>query len=408
MSTPTSSTPPPQPASKAVSCICAWESCRALQEVFIKHSDIRAGHVTIRPGPKKTGPNFLGMMARHLEDGKEGLSSTSLLVDRMSNVKSTFNVAYLHYTPAQIQLLFLPKTMGGKNMRASTTIDLDLAERTCYNNVPDPRDKTADGTFFISPSVPETVVKAEARHLESSRTSGRTTTASSRVQHRDATVDEAKTSETIRLEQDNARLTIMANDEKIKSLEKKLQKKEEELAKKQAELTALRVKYRQEQRSNKRKVDSMESSQSKKIRPNSITALENNANLKMEDLSSWVIELGGLSRITLTSDEWHTKQNATVNVFGFSSLAETKTVIKERFPSVDVEHVGVAKVAQRGKQKGKFVMVPVGLTQFEQCLAAKMYIQSIPQRQRLAVIWGTSPSAMGRYLKEWVPLWRKT
>lgn len=99
----------------------------------------------------------------------------------------------------------------------------------------------------------------------------------------------------------------------------------------------------------------------------------------MEDLTSCAIDLGGLSRITLTSDEWHKKQSATVNVFGFSSMSETKTVVKDLFPWVDVEHVGVAKVAQRGKQKGKCVMTPLGLTQFEQCLAAKMFIQSIPQ-----------------------------
>ena len=49
--------------------------------------------------------------------------------------------------------------------------------------------------------------------------------------------------------------------------------------------------------------------------------------------------------------------------------------------------------------------MPRGLTEFEKCLAAKMYIHSIPQRERLSKIWGVQASTMGNYLKDWLPQW---
>ena len=86
----------------------------------------------------------------------------------------------------------------------------------------------------------------------------------------------------------------------------------------------------------------------------------------------------GLSRLSLMSENWHNKYNAMVNTLGFSSLAGTKTVIKDLFPWVDVDYFGKFTTPSKGRHKGKEKLVPSGLTEFEQCLAAKMFMHSVP------------------------------
>jgi hypothetical protein len=125
-------------------------------------------------------------------------------------------------------------------------------------------------------------------------------------------------------------------------------------------------------------------------------------------LSAFASDYGGLSRISVTSDTRHMKfgGEATNNLLGFESLSEAKAVIKDLFPWVDVEEVGKPTFQNSGPNKGWLVM-PKSLTPFERCICAKMFMHSIPQRQRLASIWSVSPSTIGKYLKEWLPYWGK-
>jgi hypothetical protein len=357
--------------------------------------------MNITPGPKKTGKKFLEMLARHLSD-KKAPGHASALAEKMSQ-STRFRVAYLHYTPAQISL-FLSKSKGGRNLNASSPIDWQLAKNTCHNNIPDPHDKNDNGMFYISPNVPEMDVMVEVQKIESSR-NART---ASRTERRAVAVEAVKTKDDVCRERDCARIdkarAIMAKDSVIESKDAVIESLKKTLKQKDTCIADLRQKLQGSKTKVQPATTSATATFSNEPQPSGNT---NKSNTNLPEIMSILVECGGLSRVSLTSDNWHNKYNATVNILGFSSLAEAKTVVKDLFPWVDTELVGKLVIRSRGKTKGKPTMMPIGLTDFEQCLATKMFMQSIPQRQRLATIWGVGPSTMGRYLKEWLPYWGK-
>jgi hypothetical protein len=104
------------------------------------------------------------MLARHLSDKKGDVRNVAALAHQMSERK-VIKIAYLHYTDEQVRLI-APRAKGGQNLNASTRIDYQRAQATCYNGYPDPYDRLQDGTHFISPNVPEENVRLEVESLE--------------------------------------------------------------------------------------------------------------------------------------------------------------------------------------------------------------------------------------------------
>jgi hypothetical protein len=154
----------PHWSAKPVKCICTWKRCKEWQVVFLKNKHVRAGFITIKPGQKKTGPEFCTMLARHLSDRRGDVRHVTALAQQMRERK-VIKIAYLHYTDEQVRLI-APRVKGGQNLNASTIIDHQLAQATCYDGNPDPYDRLQDGTHFISPNVPEEDVRLEVESLE--------------------------------------------------------------------------------------------------------------------------------------------------------------------------------------------------------------------------------------------------
>ena len=110
--------------------------------------------------------------------------------------------------------------------------------------------------------------------------------------------------------------------------------------------------------------------------------------------------IGGLSRLTIMSSEWHQKnRNAANMLFGFPTWLETKIYIKCLFPDVNTTERIYIKV-----ENGQLMCVDK-LSEFEHCLVAKMFFQCLPKRTSLGAVWNLSNSQIKRILSKWAPRW---
>lgn len=127
----------------------------------------------------------------------------------------------------------------------------------------------------------------------------------------------------------------------------------------------------------------------------------------LEMVSRLIVKWGGVSRLTLTNPQWHEQHpEAAAILFGFHDWKETYLHVKCCFPDVDIRLKG--KIAcERGKN-GEVVVIPKGLTDFERCLACKMFFHSLPHRGKVAVAFGVSDDVIGRAVDEWGARWGKS
>lgn len=104
-----------------------------------------------------------------------------------------------------------------------------------------------------------------------------------------------------------------------------------------------------------------------------------------------LIATGGLSRMTITSSEWHANNpRAAKHLFGFDSWHETRHYIWAFWPNLDQRPVRSASS---------------DITEFEKCLIARIRIRRRYEEGSLALIWGRSRTSINRYIGEWAPQW---
>jgi hypothetical protein len=82
----------------------------------------------------------------------------------------------------------------------------------------------------------------------------------------------------------------------------------------------------------------------------------------------------------------------------WASLVLLLTVVL--FPDLSVQR---SKVVYEKNKKSRN-----GLTEFEQCLATKMFIKTGYDFRTMGTIWGVHYTTIGRYVKKWLPRWRNT
>jgi len=123
-------------------------------------------------------------------------------------------------------------------------------------------------------------------------------------------------------------------------------------------------------------------------------------------VSQLIVQWGGISRLTLTSSEWHAQHpEAAPILFGFEDWKETYLYVESYFPDVNIRLKG--KIACDDKKDGNIAVVPKALTDFERRLACKIFFQCMPHRGKVAVAFGVSDDVIGRAVQEWGARWGK-
>ena len=131
------------------------------------------------------------------------------------------------------------------------------------------------------------------------------------------------------------------------------------------------------------------------------------ADFQLEAMEQVLAKYGGLSRFTVTSNEWHEHHKDAANVlFGFKSWSELKVYVAALFPDIDVMAVSDVASSISTLQNNKQRKI-LRLTPFEHCLATKMFFHCMPVRSKVAKIFGTGNSQIGKILEKWAPRWGK-
>jgi hypothetical protein len=121
-------------------------------------------------------------------------------------------------------------------------------------------------------------------------------------------------------------------------------------------------------------------------------------------MNSYQSNKGGESHLQLASDDWHQKHpEAAKDYFGFYSFDETKLYVALHFTEVEIKS-GKLKFSVTS---GTMTVVPQNLTEFEQILLVKYFIQSTPICQWTGSVFGVSHPTAHEYLKRWGPRWAK-
>lgn len=128
--------------------------------------------------------------------------------------------------------------------------------------------------------------------------------------------------------------------------------------------------------------------------------------LVMEYNHQFIVETGGLTRVTLFNSRWHAlNEGAAGALFGYKTYDDLKARVKAKFPDVDVDYIPRACLVQEGR-KHRLCVLPTFLTEFEQCVAARLFMHSIPNKSRIATIFGRKHSGMSSSIRKWVPRWQ--
>jgi hypothetical protein len=332
-------------------------------------------------------------------------------------------VAPHHWSVSQL------KYFETNNAKPSTTY-LPKATMDSISHVTDERDSFRDEegkkVYFQTPNVPESVWKQEAKSLVGSR--------NARVVQRTESAEKAEKSKKrkkrkaeIAVEKEEKRnkqrrdemKNVWEWQEEIKALEREIETKDEMLQSKDdiiqskdMELGA--IKSRLDSARKDLELSKRKTSRAKAKSPvaDVATGDSNSADQckcstdVLAMVSRLIIEWGGISRLTLTNSEWHKQHpEAAPILFGFEDWKETYLYIKCSFREIDIRLKG--KIACDNAKDGKVIVVPQYLTDFERCLACKMFFQCMPHRGKVAAAFGVSDDVIGRAISEWGARWGK-
>jgi hypothetical protein len=104
-----------------------------------------------------------------------------------------------------------------------------------------------------------------------------------------------------------------------------------------------------------------------------------------------LLERGGLSRLNLTSDQWHgLNPGAAKLLFGFKDWHETRMYCWAFWPEMDQRPVDDTSCH---------------ITEFEKCLITKMRFRRRFEEGFLALIWGRNNRSINNYTHTWAPKW---
>ena len=209
------------------------------------------------------------------------------------------------------------------------------------------------------------------------------------------------------------RALLAAKDTELAS---KLAAKDTELASKSAQILSLEI----ELGSVKRRLEEISTSKKKAtdaLRYNEEKSKDDQTSLveriglandaTITKLKTLIAKAGGLSRLTLTSAEFHEQHskddnNAAFELFGYRSYQELKEYIDAYFHGeVDVNEDRLEEIEKLIDAKDNFIK----LSPYERCLCCRMFIRCFPKQKIMSLIFDRHRTTIGDILKEWMPKW---
>ena len=132
----------------------------------------------------------------------------------------------------------------------------------------------------------------------------------------------------------------------------------------------------------------------------------------LEEARNIVLTIGGLSRLTLFSDQFHNKYKLAAKIlFGYRSWGETKQYLYDHFPgeiepnfNMDTIIFTRQKRKAKSKEKSNEFKMPK-LHNFEKALICRMFLHRINDQQMIALMLACHRTTISRILYEWGPRW---
>ena len=120
------------------------------------------------------------------------------------------------------------------------------------------------------------------------------------------------------------------------------------------------------------------------------------------ELIKFATEQTGLSRCNLTNKLWHDiNEDAAKQLFGFNSFEETILCVKAFFTDVDVTNFPKLSLLNK-----KIKIRPSHLTEIEQTLMAKMFVNFLPQRNKLGLALNITRQCVSWNIENGCPIGR--
>ena len=159
-----------------------------------------------------------------------------------------------------------------------------------------------------------------------------------------------------------------------------------------------------------------QTSKRRKVKANSVS--EDNKMLRdqldelysVQDVTDILVKVGGLSRATLFSKEFHHKYpGAAKCLWGFDSYEETLVMVKCLFEDVNIDDIPTLRSNKKRKATNNDVMLdlPRITKPLEKCLICRMFFRNDLSHEFIALIFGRHRTTIGSILKEWAPRWGK-
>ena len=206
------------------------------------------------------------------------------------------------------------------------------------------------------------------------------------------------------------RATIESKDAMIEALQKQLAESNADNKKKDAKLKEMKTKLQSSQRQQKRQRLSNEYQTGRHSKELANVEVEVQESAILQEAREIITAAGGLSRLTLFSDEFHKKNTLAAKIlFGYRSWGETKQYLYDHFPgeieaNFNMDNIIFTRKKRKTKKKSNRFKMP-NLHNFEKALICRMFLHRISDQQMIALMLARHRTTISRILYEWGPRW---
>jgi hypothetical protein len=391
-------------------CCCSWVDCAALRRKFFEEEDpYHRGSICFKEDLYGDDERSTTRRRAYLKN----LNVTTKKYEELTRNGGPLYVARHHFSREQLTL-FTSKRQSRSKPLLRSEISLYTSVIDDYGSFTNNKGKRV---YFHLPNYPRGQLDIDIKVLSSPRTPR--SNEFSRKRNHSLAEAEQRIQEEEHHKKKQAFATMSYEEfEEILAHKQKLQQDNQEkdaviIAEREAkekvqrELLTMKVKHRRN--SNCPAPPANINTLNTEVTNGSSTNLLVNALLEL---------YGGVSRMTLFSDQWHEKNKYAANhFFGFRNWSETVMYCLELFP--DLKGISVTSPVQLVEKARNTINLHIDddsttgkatrvkYNKLEHCLIAKIYMHSIPIRRRLSMMFAISEAHCGRIIKEWLPRWGK-
>ena len=204
---------------------------------------------------------------------------------------------------------------------------------------------------------------------------------------------------------DDWRATVDSKNATIEALQKQLEESN-------AKLKQVKTKLQSSQKQQKRQKMSNDYQAVRHSNELANVEVEVQESAILQEARDIVMAAGGLSRLTLFSDQFHSKNKLAAKIlFGYESWGETKQYLYDHFPgeieaNFNMDNIIFTKKKRKKKAKKKSNRFKMpNLHNFEKALICRMFLHRISDQQMIALMLARHRTTISRILYEWGPRW---